>query len=246
MEFKPESEPVKKDSVRKEKPHHAGHRARLKDKFLRNGPDSLADYELLELLLFLGIPRRDVKPLAKDLLKRFGSFGAVIAADIGELKSIPHLGDTAIAAIKTVQAAMHQVMREDIIRKPILNSWSRLLTYCQTTMAHEKRESFRILFLNKKNELIADEVQQTGTVDHTPAYPREIIKRALELGSTALILVHNHPSGDPQPSEGDIDMTRMIMDAARPLNIAVHDHLIVSRGGSISLKNEGYMHDGYI
>ena len=223
-----------------DKPHHTGHRARLKQRFLDNGPEALADYELLELLLFLGIPRRDVKPLAKSLIKTFGSLGGVLSADAKDLKEFEGLSDSAVAAIKTVQAAVHHVMREDIMRKPILNSWSRLLDYCTLTMAHQKKESFRLLFLNKKNELIADEVQQTGTVDHTPAYPREIIKRALEIGATALILVHNHPSGDPAPSQADIDMTKMIMEAGRPLNIVVHDHLIIARGGHVSMRNEGY------
>ena len=224
-----------------DKPHHAGHRARLKERFLKNGPDALADYELLELLLFLGIPRRDVKPLAKDLIKKFGSLSGVYSAEVRELQAIKGLSDTAVAAIKTVQASVHHVMREELKRKPILNSWSRLLDYCKSTMAHEKKENFRLLFLNKKNELIADEVQQTGTVDHTPAYPREIMKRALELGATALILVHNHPSGDPEPSQADIDFTKLIIEAGRPLNIVIHDHLIVSRGGSLSMRNEGYI-----
>lgn len=224
-----------------EKPHYAGHRSRLKKRFLDNGSKALADYELLELLLFLGIPRKDVKPLAKDLLKRFGSMGGVIAADINSLRETPHMTESAVVAIKTVQAVSNTVMQEEIIRKPILNSWSRLLDYCTSTMAYEKKENFRILFLNKKNEVIADEIQQTGTVDHTPAYPREIIKRALELGATAIILVHNHPSGDSEPSQADIDVTRQVIEAARPLNIVIHDHLIISRGGSTSLRNEGYI-----
>lgn len=221
-------------------PSHAGHRGRMKEKFLQNGPSSFADYELLELLLFMAIPRRDVKPLAKKLLQIYGSLGALFSADMHDLRSHPDLSDSTVSAIKVVQALSHRIAKEDIMMKPILNSWPRLLDYCKTAMMHERREQFRVLFLNKKNELIADEVQQTGTVDHTPAYPREIIKRALELGATAVILAHNHPSGDSEPSQADIKLTRQIIDAARPLNITIHDHIIVSRGGTLSMRNEGY------
>lgn len=228
-------------SSKETKPHHTGHRARLRARFLKNGAEALADYELLELLLFLGIPRRDVKPLAKELIQTFGSLASVLNADQMDLKQVPSLGENAIASIKIVQAAMHHVMRDEVLNKPVLNSWNRLLDYCQSTMAHEKKENLRVLFLNKKNILIADEIQQTGTVDHTPAYPREIIKRALELGATAIILVHNHPSGDSEPSQADISLTRQIIEAARPLNIVIHDHLIIAKGGSTSLKNEGYI-----
>ena len=223
----------------KEKPHYAGHRDRLRARFLAGGADALPDYEMLELLLFMAIPRRDVKPLAKTLIARFGNFAGVVNAEISELQSIDGLSDSSIAAIKTVQASAFRMMKQDIMKKPILNSWSRLLDYCHATMAHEKKEHFRILFLNKKNELIADEVQQTGTVDHTPAYPREIIKRALELSATALILVHNHPSGDPKPSEADIDMTYAIKAAAEPFQIILHDHIIVAKNGTSSFKTEG-------
>ena len=223
------------------KPHHAGHRERLRARFLKGGPESLADYELLELILFMTIPRRDVKPVAKSLIAHFGNLAAVFHASPEELKQFGNLSENTIASLKAVQAASFMMMRQDIIKKPVLNSWSRLINYCQATMAHEKKENFRILFLNKKNELIADEIQQTGTVDHTPAYPREILKRTLELGATAIILVHNHPSGDPEPSTADIEMTRLIMEAARPLSIVLHDHLIVSRNGTVSMKNSGLL-----
>lgn len=226
---------------KKDRPHYSGHRARLRERFLNKGADALADYELLELVLFLAIPRKDVKPLAKSLLKQYGSIASLLSAEKEELAQTDGLSENAVAALKTVQAVMQRTMREEIYRKPILNSWSRLLDYCKTTMAHEKKENFRVLFLNKKNELILDEVQHTGTVDHTPAYPREVMKRALEVGATAIILVHNHPSGDPEPSQADIDVTRQIIEAGRPLNVVVHDHLIVARGGSLSLRNEGYI-----
>ncbi len=220
-------------------PHYSGHRDRLRERFLRGGTDALQDYELLELILFMAIPRKDVKPLAKDLLARFGGFAGVMNASAHELMQIKGLSETSVAALKSVTASAHYLMRQEILKKPVLNSWSRLLDYCQATMAHEKKENFRLLFLNKKNELIADEIQQTGTVDHTPAYPREIMKRSLELGATALILVHNHPSGDPKPSQADIDMTRAIIDAGRPFSIVIHDHIIVSRDGCSSFKSMG-------
>lgn len=223
-----------------DKPHYHGHRDRLRQRFVQGGAEALADYELLELILFMAIPRRDVKPLAKDLLKQFGSFAGVLNASINELVAFG-LSENVAIALKAVQAGAFRMMKQDIMQQPILSSWSRLVDYCTATMAHEKKEHFRILFLNKKNELMADEIQQSGTVDHTPAYPREIMKRALELGATALILVHNHPSGDPQPSDADIDMTYAIKAAAEPFNIVLHDHLIVSRGGVSSFKTLGIL-----
>ena len=227
-------------AVKKEdKPHYHGHRDRLRQRFLQGGADALADYELLELLLFMAIPRRDVKPLAKDLLARFGNFAGVINAPVADLEDFPGLSGNSVVAIKTVQEAARRMMKQEIMNKPVLSSWPRLVEYCTATMAHEKSEHFRILFLNKKNELIADEIQQTGTVDHTPAYPREIMKRALELSATAIILVHNHPSGDPQPSQDDIDMTWAIKAAGDPFKIIVHDHLIVSKNGTTSFKMQG-------
>ncbi len=222
-----------------ETPHYHGHRDRLRQRFLQGGPDALPDYELLELILFMAIPRRDVKPLAKTLLGRFGNLAGVLNAEAPELEKIDGLSENAVAGLKAVQAAAHRLLKQEIMQRPVLNSWKRLTDYCAATMAHETKEHFRILFLNKKNELIADEIQQTGTVDHAPAYPREIMKRALELSATALILVHNHPSGDPRPSEADIDMTYAIKAAAEPFQIVLHDHIIVSRNGTSSFKTLG-------
>ncbi len=219
-------------------PHYTGHRDRLRERFLKGGVAALAEYELIELLLFMAIPRRDVKPLAKSLLTHFGSFTAIFHATPEQLQKAG-LTDASITALKIVQAAAFQFMKGDIMQKEVLGSWSKLMDYVQATMAHEKKENFRILFLNKKNELIADEIQQTGTVDHTPAYPREIVKRALELSATAIILIHNHPSGDPTPSKPDIDMTAQIVAAAKPLGIVIHDHLIVSKNGTTSMRNKG-------
>jgi DNA repair protein RadC len=229
------------DSIHKEeKPHYAGHRDWLRERFLA-APDALPDYELLELLLFMAIPRRDVKPIAKILIARFGNLAGVMNASLADLEGVEGVSENTAVAIKTIQAAGLRLLKHDIAKKPVLNSWQRLLDYLHASMAHEKREHFRLLFLNKKNELIADEIQQSGTVDHTPAYPREIMKRALELGATALILVHNHPSGDSSPSQADIDMTKQICAAAAPFGIIVHDHLIISRGGTTSFKSLGLM-----
>ena len=214
----------------------AGHRQRLKDRFVASGPESLPDYELLELVLFSAIPRRDTKPLAKRLLDRFGSFAEVINAPPERLKEVKGVGDAAVTQLKLVRAAALRLMRGGIMQRPVLGSWASVLEYCRAAMGFEAREQFRILFLDKKNRLIADEVQQQGTVDHTPVYIREVVKRALELSASAIILVHNHPSGDPTPSRADIDMTRQIVDAAKPLGIAVHDHIIVGRQGHASLK----------
>lgn len=223
-----------------EKPHYTGHRDRLRERFIA-APDSLPDYELLELLLFMAIPRRDVKPIAKTLIARFGSLSGVLNASVAELEGVDGISEITATAIKIIRTAGLRMMKQDLADRPILNSWQRLLDYLHASMAHEKKEHFRLLFLNKKNELIADEIQQSGTVDHTPAYPREIMKRALELGATALILVHNHPSGDSAPSKADIEMTKQICAAAAPFGIVVHDHLIVSRGGTTSFKSLGLM-----
>ena len=217
-------------------PHYHGHRDRLRQRFVQAGSDALHDYEMLELVLFRAIPRRDVKPLAKELIARFGSFAEVIAAPIERLKEVAGLGEAAITDLKIVQAAANRLLRGEVKKRHVLSSWSSVLDYCRTAMAFESKEHFRILFLDKGNHLIADEQQQTGTVDHTPVYPREVVKRALELSATAVILVHNHPSGDPSPSRADIDMTKAIIEVARPLGIAVHDHLIVGKDGHASLK----------
>ena len=217
-------------------PHYLGHRERLRERFLQGGSDALQDYEMLELILFRAIPQRDVKPLAKDLLATFGSFSEVIAAPVERLKEVDGLGEAAITELKIVQAAANRLVRGEVKQRQVLSSWSNVLDYCRAAMAFESKEHFRILFLDKGNHLIADEQHQTGTVDHTPVYPREVVKRALELSATAVILVHNHPSGDPTPSRADIDMTRAIVEVARPLGISVHDHLIVGKDGHASLK----------
>jgi DNA repair protein RadC len=216
-------------------PHFHGHRERLRERFLNGGSGALADYELLELVLFRAIPRRDVKPLAKDLLKTFGSFAEVLSAPAARLRQAG-LGELAVTELKIIEAAAHQLARGQVNERQVLSSWSSVLDYCRTAMAFADKEQFRVLFLDKRNKLIADEQLQEGTVDHTPVYPREVVKRALELSATAIILVHNHPSGDPSPSRADIDMTHEIVNVARPLGIAVHDHIIVGRDGHASLK----------
>ena len=217
-------------------PHYHGHRERLRGRFREAGPEALSDYELLELLLFRAQPRRDVKPLAKTLLERFGSFAEVISAPETRLAEVKGLGQAGIAELKIVQAAASRFLRGAVRKRPALSSSASVLDYCRSAQAFAEREEFRILFLDKRNNLIADEVQQTGTVDHTPVYPREVVKRALELSATAIILVHNHPSGDPTPSHADIQMTKQIVAVAGPLGIAVHDHLIVGKDGHASLK----------
>jgi DNA repair protein RadC len=208
-------------------PHYHGHRERLRARFREAGTDALADYELLELVLFRAIPRRDLKPLAKELLNKFGSFAEVVSAPPARLAEVAGLGDAAITELKIVQAAANRLARGKVKGRRVLSSWSTVLDYCRGSMAFADREQFRILFLDKRNQLIADELQQVGTVDHTPVYPREVVKRALELSATAIILVHNHPSGDPTPSRADIQMTQSIIEVARPLGISVHDHIIV-------------------
>jgi DNA repair protein RadC len=217
-------------------PHYHGHRERLRGRFRDAGAEALSDYELLELLLFRALPRRDVKPLAKTLLAKIGSFAEVIAAPQARLAEVKGLGAAGIAELKIVQAAANRLLLGVIKKRPVLSSWSSVLDYCRTAQGFADREQFRVLFLDKRNALIADEVQQTGTVDHTPVYPREVVKRALELSASAIILVHNHPSGDPTPSAADIQMTQQIVAVAQPLGIAVHDHLIVGKDGHASLK----------
>jgi DNA repair protein RadC len=217
-------------------PHFHGHRERLKNRFRDAGKDSLADYELLELILFQILPRRDTKPIAKALIAKFGSFAEVLAAPEARLREVSGVGEAVALHLKIVEAAAHRYARGPVASRPLLSSWQAVIEYCRATMAYEDREHFRILFLDKKNGLLADEVQQTGTVDHTPVYPREIVKRALELSSTAIVLVHNHPSGDPTPSRADIQMTRAIIEIAKPLGILVHDHIIVGKEGHASFK----------
>lgn len=216
--------------------HYHGHRERLRSRYRDHGDTALADYELLELLLFRLIPRRDTKPIAKALLDRFGTLAGVFGAPPALLQEVKGVGEAVALDLKLVASIGHRSLKSALRGKQVLGSWSSVIDYCHAAMAQEQREQFRILFLDKRNALIADEVQQTGTVDHTPVYPREVVKRALELSATALILVHNHPSGDPTPSRADIDMTKMIVDTARPLGITVHDHIIIGKEGHASLK----------
>lgn len=222
----------------KEEAHYHGHRQRLRERFMEGGAGALADYELLELVLFRAIPRRDVKPLAKALIKRFGSFAETVAARPERLREIEGLGEAAIIEIKLAEAVATRLARGKIEARQSLSSFLDVLDYCRTAMAYADREEFRVLFLDKRNALIADEVQGVGTVDHTPVYPREIIRRALELGASALILAHNHPSGDPTPSAADIRMTKDIVSIAEPFGIAVHDHLIVGKHGQTSFRGQ--------
>ena len=221
--------------------HHAGHRERLRQRAKTGGFVALPDYELLELYLFRTFPRGDVKPLAKALLARFGSLGAVLGASLEELASVPGVGEAAAMDIKLLHEATLRAGRDKIARRPVIASWSALLGYVRVALANESREQFRVLFLDKKNQLIADEVMNRGTVDHAPVYPREVMRRALELSSSNIIILHNHPSGDPTPSRPDIDMTRQIVEAGKALKIAVHDHLVVARDGVASFKALGLM-----
>ncbi len=222
-------------------PHHTGHRERLRQRFRTGGGGALADYELLELVLFRALPRRDTKPLAKTLIETFGSFSEVINADFERLRNIKGVGESVATEIKLIRAAAERFSREDVIGRTVMSSWDAVVNHCRRTMAFDQKEQFRILFLDRKNAIIADEVQQTGTVDHTPVYPREVMKRALELSASGIILVHNHPSGDPTPSKADITMTGQIVEAGKALGIVVHDHLIVGRQGHVSLKAQGHM-----
>jgi len=222
--------------VNDEAAHYLGHRERLRKRFLEGGNEALADYELIELILFRAIPRRDVKPLAKELVRKFGSFADVVAAPLARLKEVEGISEGVAIEFKIVEASARRFAKGQIKKRASLGSWSQVIDYCRTVMAFEDHEEFRILFLDKKNGLIADESQGTGTVDHTPVYPREVVKRALELAASAIILVHNHPSGDPTPSTQDVKMTLDIIAIAAPLGITVHDHIIVGRQGHASLK----------
>ena len=223
------------------KPHYLGHRQRLKDRFMRDAGASLPDYEMLELVLFLAKPRAEVKPLAKALITRFGSFADVISADVKELVAVKGVGENTAVALKTIRAAAIRLAREQVMNQPVITSWQKLLDYCRASLAFAKTEEFRVLFLDRKNVLIADEMQQTGTVDHTPVYPREVVKRALELGASSIIMVHNHPSGDPTPSKGDIEMTTEVREACEKLGISLHDHLIIGKSGHASFKSLGLL-----
>ena len=228
---------VRKADLSEPPAHYRGHRARLRGRFREAGADAVSDYELLELVLFRAIPQRDVKPLAKDLIAKFGSFAEAISAPPARLAEVKGVGDAAITELRIVQAAASRLARGQVRKRPVLSSWSSVIDYCRTTMAFAEKEQFRVLFLDKRNQLIVDELQQVGTVDHTPVYPREVVKRALELSATALILVHNHPSGDPTPSRADIEMTQTIINVAGPLGIAVHDHIVVGKEGHASFRS---------
>ena len=219
----------------------AGHRPRLRQRFLEGGADALPDYELLELYLFQCIPQKDTKPLAKHLIATFGSFAEVMTAPIEQLTQVKGVGAVTAANIKVLHAAALRLSRENVMSRPVLSSWTALLDYVRGAMQYEKNEQFRVLFLDKKNRLIDDVILGKGTVDRAPVYPREIIKKALDIGSTAIILCHNHPSGDPTPSQSDIDMTNHVISAAKPIGIAVHDHIIVGRNNTVSFKSLGLM-----
>jgi DNA repair protein RadC len=221
------------------KPHYLGHRQRLRERLLAAGAASLPDYELLEFLLFAALPRGDAKPLAKDLLQRFGGFAEVLSAEKEALLAVPGIGETAAAALMAAREAGLRLARAEFRERPLLASWQKVIDYCAATIGFATVEEFRLLFLDHHNRLIADERQQRGTVNHTPVYPREVVKRALDFGASALILVHNHPSGDPTPSKADIEMTREIVKAAALFNVAVHDHVIIARGRHTSLKGLG-------
>lgn len=235
----PAPAPAEADAPRPPAPvdDKAGHRSRLRARFRSGGADAVADYELIEMILFRVFPRGDTKPVAKRLMARFGSFAGVINAAPERLAEVEGIGDRAIDELKLIRASALRLMRGEIIGRNVLGSWASVVEYCRAAQGYDDRECFRILFLDKKNQLIADEVQQEGTVDHTPVYVREVVKRSLELAATAIILVHNHPSGDPTPSRADVDMTRLIIDAAKPLGVTVHDHLIVGRNGHASLRS---------
>ncbi len=228
-------------TVEGETPDHLGHRERLRSRLLEAGPGALADYELLELLLFAAIPRQDTKSIAKSLIERFGGLAGVFNADPEALRQVKGIKDTAIGILKVVPAAAARMLEREVAERPVLNSWQKVLDYCRVAMAHAPIEEFRVLFLDRKNMLIRAEIQQRGTVDQTPVYPREVVKRALELGASALILVHNHPSGDPTPSRADIEMTRAVFEAAKSLGIELHDHLVIGRHGHASLKGLGHL-----
>ena len=229
------------DLAPSDKPHHLGHRDRLRARAQAGGLAALPDYELLELYLFRAIPMKDTKPVAKALLARFGDLAAALAASPAELRTVAGVGESVALDLKLLHEATLRIGRAGAAKRPVISSWSALLAYVRVALAHEPREQFRVLYLDKKNQLIADEVMNQGTVDHAPVYPREVMRRALEVSASAVILVHNHPSGDPTPSGADVEMTRQVVEAGKALRIAVHDHLVVGREGVASLKALGLM-----
>jgi DNA repair protein RadC len=220
---------------------HAGHRQRLRERFLKNGASALSDYELLEMILFAASPRRDTKVLAKTLLKHFGGFAKTVHADPEELAKVSGMGEAAVAAIKIIHASAQLLLKDEASQGPVIGSWTALLDYCRISLGHKKVEEFRVLFLNHKHALLADEAQQTGTVNHAPVYPREVVKRALDLSASSIIMVHNHPSGDPKPSREDIEITKQVAAAAASLGLSVHDHLIIAGNKHYSFKSNGLL-----
>lgn len=232
-------EAIKTAKKSTEKPHHLGHRKRLRERFLSVGADGLADYEMLELILFPAKPLGDVKPIAKALLAKFGSFGKVLLANPAEMLKIEGVNDAAVAALKITKVAAEKLLREEVSAREVIKSWTQLLDYLRLHIGHNQNEVFHVLFLNGRLELIADEQQQKGTINHTPVYPREVVKRALELGAASIILAHNHPTGDVSPSKADIDVTKQIVEAAKPLGISVHDHVIIGANAHYSFKAKG-------
>lgn len=237
----PEKDPAQVQAKASAKFPYRGHRERVCRRLLNAGPEALADYELLELLLFYSVERVDVKPLARALLREFGSLGGILAASREQMERHEKLGERTTIHLKAVRETARRLAKEALIDRPVVSSWNQLLDYCRVTMADEQTERFRILFLDRKNRIIRDEVQQTGTVDHTPLYPREVIKRTFELGASSLILVHNHPSGDPTPSPADVAVTRELSEIGAKLGITLHDHVIIAKGGFRSLKAMGLL-----
>ncbi|MEQ8177100.1 MAG: DNA repair protein RadC [Amphiplicatus sp.] len=233
----PEGDPPKPETAN----HAAGHRERLRERFMRAGVEGVQDYELLELILFRARARGDVKPLAKALIREFGGFAETLAAPVERLVQVEGVGEATAVEMKIVHAAAIKLAQARVLKRPVISSWNELLAYCRAAMADEPIEQFRILFLDKKNILIADEIQQRGTVDHTPVYPREVVKRALQLSASAIILVHNHPSGDPTPSAADVTMTNQIVKAADALGVRVHDHLVIGKTREASFKSLGLL-----
>ena len=233
--------PDKAPGEKADKPDYLGHRERLRDKFLEQGSDALADYEIIELLLTLARPRIDCKPIAKALIKQFGSLPGVMAAHPDALRKVDDVGDSTVTALKLVQAVAQRMLKREVLDKPVLDSWNRVLDYCHSVMAHQREEQLRLFFLDGRNALMADEVQSEGTVNHTPLYVREVVKRALELGASALIMAHNHPTGDPSPSRDDIEMTKQVKSALEKIGIQLHDHIIIGRKGHASLRSLGYL-----
>lgn len=234
-------ERVRRPRAKAEKPHYHDHRTRLRQRFDEAGPGALPDYELLELMLFRTIPRQDTKPLAKALLTRFGDLSGVLAAPVQRIAEVKGAGPAVAQDLKVAQALFERAAKSELKQRTVISSWSQLVNYCRISMAHEPREQFRVLFLDVKNQLIADEVLNEGTVDHAPVYPREVARRALELSAANVILVHNHPSGDPKPSAADIEITQQIVEAAMAVNVKVHDHLVIGRNGAASFKSLGLL-----